>query len=241
MREDIQLPGELAESLHSCEGAKANCEMLISLGEVHTERCSEAGLVSTSGALTNAMAVGLVIKVWRNSPVEIMHANGRGPSDAAMFAESTRLHGEAVKALKAENRAFGLIDFEQHLLDRTRPWAGTGGRTLNELGYGNLGKYTKHVKQRTNVLMALDDHTCVSDPLQIYLVNRAMGFGRAHKGMPKWPLIVERIGVLLNEPTHPAWRGNGTDALAEMPQQTPPPRYLLEVPGNRGSWSPGRA
>jgi len=103
----------------------------------------------------NAMAVGLVIEVWRNGPVEEMHASGRGPRDAAMFAEFTALHNEAVKALTAEDRNFGLIDFERQLLDRSRPWAGTGGRTVKDLGYGFLGHYARHVKDRTNVVLAI--------------------------------------------------------------------------------------
>lgn len=165
------------------------------------------------------MAVGLVIEVWRNSPVEDMHASRRGPSDAAMFAESTALHNKALVALTTANRDEGLIDFEEHLLDRTRPWAGTGGRTLKDLGYGYLGQYRRHVKDRTNALMGLDDHTCVNDALEGYLVNRALTYGRFHKGMPGWCMIVERIGVLLAHPDHAAWRdrSRGAQALAEMP------------------------
>jgi len=37
-------------------------------------------------------------------------------------------------------------------------------------------------------------------------VNRALTFGTDHKGMPGWPVIVERIGILLADPAHPAWR-----------------------------------
>jgi hypothetical protein len=56
------------------------------------------------------MAVGLVIDVWRNSPVEDMHCGKRGPDDAAMFAESTSLHEQAVTALTAANRPVGLLE-----------------------------------------------------------------------------------------------------------------------------------
>ncbi|OLZ44684.1 hypothetical protein BS329_35865 [Amycolatopsis coloradensis] len=168
-----------------------------------------------------AMAVGLVIEVWRNGPVEDMHAGRRGPSDAVMFAESTALHDVAVAALTAENRNFGLIDFEEHVLDRARPWAGAAGRTLQDLGYGFLGQYARHAKDRTNALMGLGDHTCVDDPLQPYLVRKAVMYGADHKGMPAWPLVVGRIGLLLSNPDHPAWRrsGRGRQALAEMPPQ----------------------
>jgi len=187
---------------------------------MHAERCDKASLAGDE-AIVRAAAVGLVIEVWRNSPVEDMHASSRGPSDAAMFAESTALHDHAIKALTATNRNHGLLEFEEHLLNRTRPWAGTSGRTLQDLGYGFLGRYEQHVKDRINALMALGDHSCVEDPLSIYLINRALGYGSDHKGMPGWQTIVERIGVLLRTPNHPAWRkpSYASQALADMPPQ----------------------
>jgi len=213
-----------------CRGDPRNCELLTAADGHHAERCRQAGISGTE-AITNAMAVGLVIDVWRNGPVEDMHCGPRGPDDAVMFAESTALHDAAVAALSQQNRAFGLLDFEKHLLDRTRPWAGTGGRTLKDLGYGFLGAYARHVMGRTNVLLGLSDHTCVADPLQALLVNTAVMFGRYHKGMPGWPVVVERIGVLLADPDHPAWRGNGRGAraLREMPGETPASRQLTAV------------
>jgi hypothetical protein len=203
---------------------------LADLHELHRDRCEKAGIVGAD-AIVNAMAVGLVIEVWRNSPVENMHASRQGPDDASMFAESTALHDRAVMALQEEDRAIALIDFERHLLDRTRPWAGTGGKTLRELGYGHLSAYTRHVKDRTNALMSLARHSCVDDALEVYLVNRAFGFGLEHKGMPGWCLIVERIAILLADPNHPAWRGRerGERALAEMPPSTPPMDDLAKV------------
>lgn len=53
----------------------------------------------------SAMAVGLVIDVWRNGPVEDMHCGKRGPDDAAMFAESTSFHEQAATALPATARS----------------------------------------------------------------------------------------------------------------------------------------
>jgi len=95
---------------------------------------------------------------WRNSPLERMHAGGglrgRGPSDGEMFAESVTLHRAAKAAL---TREFGLLEFEDHVLDRHRPWA-AGGRTLQEMGYGSLGAFTKHVRGWTNVLLAIRTH-----------------------------------------------------------------------------------
>ena len=203
-----------------CPGSRRNCELLSRLNEDHAERCREAGIVDPD-AMLSAAAVGLVIEVWRNGPVEDMHAGRRGPSDAAMFAESTALHASAVTALTAPNRKVGLLDFEEHLLDRDRPWAGTGGRTLPDLGYGFLGDYRRHVKDRINALMALADHTCVPAPLETYLIPRALMRGRDHMGMPGWLAIVHRIGVLLADPDHPQWRDDrrGYQALDELTAQ----------------------
>jgi hypothetical protein len=206
----------------ACDRAPTNCELLTSLDHHHAQRCEEAG-ISGSEAIVSAMAVGLVLEAWRNGPVEDMHSSRRGPDDAAVFAESTSLHDKAIEALTAASLPFGLLAFEDHLLDRDRPWAGTGGRTLKDLGHGFLGSYARHVKDRTNALISLGKHTCVSDPLEPYLVNRALVFGRDHKGMPGWYAVVDRIGVLLADPGHPAWSrdGGGSKALAEMPPQAP--------------------
>jgi hypothetical protein len=110
---------------HKCRGDPYNCEVLLSSQQAYRERYGKAD-ISGHEAVVSAMAVGLVIDVWRNGPV-----------DAAMFAESTSLHEQAVTALTARNRPIGLLEFEDHLLDRERPWAGTGGKTLKALGYAS--------------------------------------------------------------------------------------------------------
>ena len=214
-------------SAGSCRGDPYNCELLTILSPHHDQRCEEAGIAGPE-SIVSAMAVGLVIEAWRNGPVEDMHGSGRGPDDAAMFAESTALHSKAVEALNAEKQAYGLLDFEGHLLDRERPWAGSGGRTLRDLGHGHLGRYARHARDRTNTLLNLRHHTCVADPLQVYLVNKALVSGKDHKGMPAWPAIVERIGILLADPEHPAWyqQGRGAQALSEIPPQALPVERL---------------
>jgi len=209
-----------------CPGDPHNCGLLLNSWESHSERRAKAG-ISGPEAVVSAMAVGLVIDVWRNGPVEDMHCAKR-PSDAGMFAESTSLHDQAVKALTAGDRPIGLLEFENHLLDRGRPWAGTGGKTLKDLGYGFLGQYHRHVKDHINTRLDLSHHTCVADPLEPFLITTALRHGRDHKGMPKWLVIVGRIGILLANPAHPAWgrNGRGAQALAEMPQETPTPEGL---------------
>jgi hypothetical protein len=182
-------------------GDPHNCEVLLRSREAYQERYGKT-YISGHDATVSAMAVGLVIDVWRNGPVEDMHCGKRGPDDAAMFAESTSLHDRAVTALTAGNRPVRLLEFEEHLLDRERPWAGTGGKTLKDLGYGFLGQYRRHVKDHINSLLDLGHHTCVDDPLEPFLVTIARLYGRRHKGMPGWPVIVERIGILLADPAH---------------------------------------
>jgi hypothetical protein len=69
--------------------------LLLSSQEAYRERSGKAE-ISGNDAVVSAMAVGLVIDVWRNGPVEDMPCGKRGPDDAATFAESTSLHEQAV-------------------------------------------------------------------------------------------------------------------------------------------------
>jgi hypothetical protein len=119
----MSMSGNLAPD-STCSSYPRNCEILVALARDYAKHGENAG-ITDADSIVRAMAVGLVIEVWRNGPVEDMHASRRGPSDAAMFAESTALHDEALNALTASNLSFGLLDFEEHLLDRMRPWAGT--------------------------------------------------------------------------------------------------------------------
>jgi len=83
------------------------------------------GIGPDEGTILSAAAVGLVELVWRNSPLEDMHVGGGlrglGPGDGEMFAESVALHRAAEAA---RPREFGLLEFEDHVLDRSRPWGG---------------------------------------------------------------------------------------------------------------------
>ncbi|MFD6064942.1 hypothetical protein [Rhodococcus wratislaviensis] len=74
------------------------------------------------------------------------------------------------------------------------------------------------MKSRTNAMLNVADHTCVDDPLELYLVNRALTTGRDHKGMPGWTVVVDRIATLLEAPQHPAWPDDlrGGEARAHL-------------------------
>ncbi len=201
-----------------CSGNAGNCKLLTTLADHHRQRCQKSGITKPAAVL-DAMAVGLVEEVWRSGPVEAMHGSKHGPTDTTMFAESTDLHVHAVNALTVPDRAIGLLDFEQQLLDRERSWACSGGRTLRQVGYGYLGAYTRHVRERTGTLIGLEYHTCIDNPFEIYLVHCALRTGQDRKGMPNWKLVVERIGVLLDHPGHRAWSdtARGVQARAAMP------------------------
>ena len=109
----------------------------------------------------------------------------------------------------AGNRPIGLLEFEDLLLDRQRPWAGTGGKTLKDLGYGFLGPYRLDVKDHINRPPGLGHHTCITDPLDPLLVTTALLYRCYYKGMSKWPVIVDRIGILLADRAHPEWGQDG--------------------------------
>jgi hypothetical protein len=158
-----------------------------------------------------------------------MHAGGglrgRGPSDGEMFAESVALHRAAKASLPRE---FGLLEFEDHVLNRRRPWS-AGGRTLQEMGYGSLGAFAKHVRGRTSALLAIrgDGHRLLLG----YLIMVTRLYGRDHYGMPRWPAIAGSVRELILTPEHPAWLGDSPrqerdTALAVAPSGTPLPDAL---------------
>ena len=89
----------------------------------------------------------------------------RHTTDAAHRRKSP-VTKQSVTALTADNRPIGLLELENHLLDRQRTWAGTGGKTLKDLGYGFLGQYRWHVKDHINRLLNFGHHTCIDDPLE---------------------------------------------------------------------------
>ena len=133
---------------------RRNAELL-QLVESQWPEWEREGIGPDEESILDAAAVGLVEGVWRNSPLEDMHAGGgtrgRGPTDGEMFAESVALQRVAKAALPRE---YGLLEFEDHVLDRHRPWA-AGGRTLQEMGYGHMGAFRTHVRSQTNALLSL--------------------------------------------------------------------------------------
>jgi hypothetical protein len=204
----------------------------VQLVESQWSEWEREGIGPYEESILDAAAVGLVEEVWRNSPLEDMHAGGgmrgRGPTDGEIFAESVALQRVAKAALPRE---YGLLEFEDHVLDRHRPWA-AGGRTLQEVGYGYLGALTRHVRDRTNALLSLRRHGY--RPMLGYLIARTRFYGDDHYGMPRWPGVAASVRELLLTPEHPAWPGDSpgqrhAKALAMAPTGTPPPGKLYRV------------
>jgi hypothetical protein len=135
-----------------------------------------------------------------------------------ILAESVALQRAARSAL-ASGDSSDFLSFEDHVLDRERPWA-AGGRTLREMGYGHLGAFTRHVRNRTDALLHLD-RIHGRHLLEGYLITRALGSGSHHWGMPLWPKIAASVRSLMLSPAHPKWRGRGSEILARAPGCTP--------------------
>ena len=64
-----------------CPDDPHNCELLLRSREAYHERFAKAE-ISGHEAVVSTMAVGLVIDVWRNGPVEDMHCGKSRPSAA---------------------------------------------------------------------------------------------------------------------------------------------------------------
>ena len=80
-----------------------------------TQFAELAGIAPDPTTILDIAAVGLVEQVWRNSPLEDMHASRRGPSDGEMFAESVALQRVA-RGVLANGTNVALLDFERHVL-----------------------------------------------------------------------------------------------------------------------------
>ncbi|SNS37425.1 hypothetical protein SAMN05216276_1008131 [Streptosporangium subroseum] len=99
------------------------------------------------------------------------------------------------------------------MLDRNRPWA-TGGRTLQEMGYGHLDAFSKHVKDRTNTFLDFDKKYGRRSPIS-YLTMKAKSHGSHQMGMPPWPMIVATVCAMVIDPSYSAWR-NAESAVSAM-------------------------
>jgi hypothetical protein len=199
------------------------------------------GIGPDDESVRSAAAVGLVELAWRNSPVENMHASERGPSEGEMFAESVALQRHAMTALEPftvryySGRTKVTLDdrridaFRAHLLDTSRPWA-AGGRTLREMGYGNIGAFRDHVKLQVNWLLRLDYEYGYRAVLGLLIGKTGGGcggFGGDHYGMPRWPAMAAAVREVLTNPDHPRWKAYvRREDIAAAPPGTPPPDEL---------------
>ncbi|WP_330252919.1 hypothetical protein OG874_43960 [Nocardia sp. NBC_00565] len=215
------------------EDMPATCELLRWAANNFDDSCRSIGVdPDDDEQVLSAAAAGLVQMVWRNdSETENIHCAGRGLDDLVMFAESTDLHHHALDVMYG---AKSLLQFEEHLLDRKRPWGGTD-KTLAQMGRGHLREFDKQIRRNINLALALTEHTCIYDvnddlpsTLVVYiLADTPLSTSRPHNdhfGLPGWEVVVQRIGILLADPNHPNWPQTGSDygahAIATMPAGT---------------------
>lgn len=189
---------------------------LLAAVEAEWPRLRARGIGGDRDSLISVAAVGLVVQVWRNSPVEDAHASRRGPSDGEMMAESLHLHAVARGFLEG-NATFPFLDFERHLLDLDRPWAGTS-RTVKSMLFGHLGRFRQHVKCSVNGLMAIDRAAGREAVLRVICV--AMPSGDRHFGTPGWDQVVDVAVSRLSCPGDPCWGEGGYErAIVRLPSR----------------------
>ncbi|MGW1729225.1 hypothetical protein ACWCQK_41145 [Streptomyces sp. NPDC002306] len=164
------------------------------------QRLEEMGVFGSPDGLRWAAAHGIVQFVWRNGPIE--NAHGSMPTkrrknlhDGVMFARNTWLTRQAFDVLGSDD-CFRLLELEDTILDRRVVWPGCDG-TLTDFGWGYLGDISKHVKQRTNVLMHFEDDLS-SDDFLLFIAAPQLGTHDDHFGMPKWPASVRAAIRRLN-------------------------------------------
>ena len=101
----------------------------------------ERGVFEAEDGLRWAAAHGIVVSVWRNSPVEDAHASRptsrrKALHDGTMFARNTWLTRQAFDALGSKSR-FGFYDLEDLILDRNLVWPGCEGTLTMTLTAGS--------------------------------------------------------------------------------------------------------
>lgn len=260
------LEGGAAVASRSClAGYTGNVMATSSLEEIlatadwegwERELVERFGIHYEDGSLRQAAAAALMLRVWRNSPIEDAHAGnyGRrnGLHDGVMFARNTWVTHRAVQALQQiEESGKGLhplYELEQHLLSRDFEWPGTRGN-LQGFGYGALGALAKHVKRSIDTsAFVWDTVGSFRHYLTFTVLQSSLFLHRDHFGMPLWPATVERTVARLarQDPAFIA-RVDSTEYLpsfdayiAEAPElfQTDLPRVracLLDEPWQLGA------
>ncbi|GAA1182257.1 hypothetical protein F4556_005412 [Kitasatospora gansuensis] len=150
--------------------------------------------------LVDAAAVGLVADVWRDGPLDAIHAAGTGPSNGEIFAQSVDLYRTARAALLAarDGGPEELFVFQTIASDVRLRWAGGSSFTLMACGEPTeefcqyvdsgiwfTGKQMKELGWRTALM-----HRAVSAAVKT----------PGHFGMPGWPAVaataLRRFGAL---------------------------------------------
>lgn len=204
----------------------------------------EMGVFEAEDGLRWAAAHGIVVSVWRNSPVEDAHASRptsrrKALHDGTMFARNTWLTRQAFDALGSESR-FRFYDLEDLILDRDLVWPGCEG-TLTDFGWGFLGDIKKHVRHHIGMLAHFERRLPPEDFL-LFAGAPRIGTHVDHYGMPRWPACVEAAMSRLHGEDEEFWRTR-RDLMTRIGPAPAGITGSLEAPREgcwmlRGNWAP---
>ncbi|MFE4537816.1 hypothetical protein ACFRKB_22465 [Streptomyces scopuliridis] len=181
-----------------------------------------------TNVLVSAAAVGLVADVWREGPLEEIHAADGGPSDGDIFAQSVDLYRRARAALVAarDDGPEVLLAFVAVASDVDLPWAG-GSRFALRTVSASVEEFIQHVDDR----VWFTSEVMREQGWRAGLLHRATSAAfkaPAHFGMPGWPGAVasamERLAVLD--------RSGAPEALTDLAAVE---AALLEAPDRLGT------
>ncbi|MEV0281804.1 hypothetical protein AB0I22_36215 [Streptomyces sp. NPDC050610] len=180
--------------------------------------------------LVSAAAVGLVAEVWREGPLDAIHAADDGPSDGEIFAQSVDLYRRARAALLAaqDNGPEALLAFVAVASDVSLPWAG-GSRFALRTVSESLTEFVQHIDDR----VWFTAEVMREQGWRAGLLHRAASAvhkAPAHFGMPGWPGAVASAMVrlaVLDRPDVP-------EALSDLATVE---AALLEAPDRLGAYA----
>lgn len=192
------------------------------------------------GVVLDLAAIGITNGVWRNSPLEDWHSQGR-LGDGAMLrtnAATTKLVMELLDDFVAEELGwdetvqvddFAAVDPEasdelflavlQTLADPDRGLP--DGRTLRDLAGDGLDELVDHMDGALGGIAGSAER----GGLDVALLRSALHGGLACPhwwGTPWWPDTVEAFVAYLDDPEHPHWgKAKGRDWYARLPPAPP--------------------
>ena len=193
------------------------------------------------GSVVDLAAVGIVLHVWRNSPVEDWHAGSSPLHDGDMLrinAHTTWKVRQILRRWVADTGLDGdgptdqLETVEHELVDELFPrlfeWMVNParrlptGQTLAELAmanHGELAEFEDHADREVGAYCAVTEQ----DGAVVCFWRAAAAGGVACRhwwGTPTWPQLVERFLHVLQKPDHEHW-GSGGELRTRLGPEPP--------------------